>query len=201
MKKPRIVGDSGLETTPGTLSWPVRGLPCQPAASWPAPNSGGYHPVPSARVMSSARGEYYGEWSIRSQCTGRAITTVWQAAEVEISSHGLICRPHPPILEAEHRVFPVGGARLTRPGIPVPVEPGEDRARGGSHWHWPCTGGNVARLMAAPPSAVVRSPQMTRVGAAVVVAPHIDKGRGSPAPQRWVCAGGAQKHGRITSSR
>src|SRR5262247_2134869 len=43
---------------------------------------------------------------------------VWQASEVEISSHGLTCRPRTPVLEARLSLLPARGARLARPSIP-----------------------------------------------------------------------------------
>jgi hypothetical protein len=116
-----------------------------------------------ARVMPAARGERHGKWSMRFQRAATAIEAVWQAAEVDISSQGLRCRPRAFAPKLGRRLLQAGGARLAQSGMPRAQNFADDRTRGGSHWHWPCT--RVTRQgpwkHALPPSAWPRSPQIT----------------------------------------
>ncbi len=115
-------------------------------------------PRPSARAMPATRNARHGAWSLPSQWAAQAIAAVGHAAEVEISSHGLTCRPRAAGLEAGLTLFPVDGAHLTRPGMtPCPLTLAGNRTCGGNHWHWPCTG-TVAAV--ADPTGELTSWQM-----------------------------------------
>jgi hypothetical protein len=62
--------------------------------------------------------KFQGWLPIRSHYAASATAAAWPKPEVEISSHGLTCRPHVGVLELRLSLIPNSGAHLAQLGIP-----------------------------------------------------------------------------------